>query len=209
MTVITLGPDGPRELSNEEWQGVDGGLRAKSITITKILATVPNYGTKVINGTSTLKLGGGFGANSTHKAIAEMLRENGWACVSCGPRYSSYSYWAPPMPLPRGGRPVMWLDVPSDDALKQLAAELHQAGLPHKNVSNGVTYQYRPARIDRWEDEHGTHELPHDASFHADKLWWSVLCWWKNDQQQWIWWGPESIWWHPIPDDLAKRLVLN
>ena len=179
-----------------------------TMAMARILATVPNYGTKVINGTSTLKVGGGFRGNSVSGAIADMLQRNGWLCVSCGPRYSSYSYWAPPTPLPRGGRPVVWLDVPTDDALKQLAAELHQAWVPYKKVSDGVAYQYRPPRIDRWEDERGTHELPHDASFQADRLWWSVLCWWKNDLQRWFWWGPESTWWHPVPEAPGKRIML-
>ena len=180
-----------------------------TIAMTRILATVPNYGTKVIKGTSTLKLGGGFGADSTDEAVAEMLKSNGWVCVSCGPRYSSYSYWAPSVPLPRGGRPVVWLDVPTDESLRRLAAELHETGIAHKEIIDGVCYEYRPARIDRWQDDRGMHESPYGASFRAEKLWWSVLCWWMNGAQRWCWWGRESTWWHAIPDAPEKRVILS
>lgn len=183
------------------------GIMTHTMTMTRIVAMVPSYGTKVINGTSTLKLGLSRG-DSTDEFIADMLKRNGWVCVSDSSGRSPYSYWAPCTPVPSGGRPVVWLDVPTDGSLRQMAAELHEAGVSYKDVIDGVTYEYRPARISRWEDKDGIYETPYDASFHAKKLWWSVLCWFEQGGQRWFWWGPESTGWRRIPDKAEKRIVL-
>jgi len=181
--------------------------RTTTMTMTRILATLPNYGTKVIKDTSTLKVGGSRG-DSTDEFIADMLRRNGWVCVCDSSGRSPYSYWAPRTPLPPGGRPVVWLDVPTDETMRQMAAELHEAGVSYKELIDGVTYEYRPARISRWEDKDGIHEVSDDASFHAGKLWWSVLCWFEQGGQRWFWWGSDATWWTRIPDKAEKRIVL-
>ena len=95
---------------------------------------VPCYRRKKINGQSCWKIGHGW----------ELLQRAGWQLVRPPNGRSSYAYMLPP---PGITNTLLEIDVPTPEAVQQLAESLHVAGQPFTGEYAGYPVKYRPAHV--------------------------------------------------------------
>jgi len=126
----------------------------------------------------------------------ELLVRNGWTPVRTPrPHCCSYSY----LRAPKGNKtrsPVVEVDMPTDDEVRELAAALHAKGEAWKGDMCGWPASYRPER-DRsstWRtdmpgglEKVETHRYHSPASFEVGEL-----CLWRvfvafEREERWIW----------------------